>query len=104
MRRRHLLTDPLVSSLAVFGVLVIIGVLMLALGSRGIADQANVALQLPYVVSAGFGGLALIGFALGVLAIQHRRWTEAHRRAEVESVLRAAEVLLAAVQAKRHQL
>jgi len=94
MRR---LTDPLVSSVVVLAAFAAGGLVVLVLAWRGVAADVSVANQVPFVVSGGIDGLALVGFAAGVLAIQHRRWIEAKRRAEFEEVVAAAAELLALV-------
>lgn len=53
------------------GALTLMGVVAVLIGYLGVRDQDDLVLQLPYVVSGGLGGLALIG--LGALAlIQHQ--------------------------------
>lgn len=49
------------------GVLTVAGVVVVLAGYLGVRDQDDLVLQLPYVVSGGLGGLALIG--LGALAL-----------------------------------
>ena len=63
----------------------------------GLAAEIFVPFQVPYLVSGALGGLALAGFALGVLAIQSTRRAEATRRAEFERVVDAAVELLETV-------
>src|SRR5688572_18042776 len=92
------LDGPFVSSLAVMAVLVAGGLAMLGLTWLGTSRHANVALQVPYIVSGGFAGLGLVGLCLGLLAIQSRRATEARRQAELGVVQRAARDLLDTVQ------
>lgn len=88
--------DPFLSSLVALGALGVSGLVAVALAWRGAAAELSVASQVPFVMSGGFGGLALVGFAAGVLVIQHRRWVEARRRTELEAVIDAAAELLAA--------
>jgi hypothetical protein len=63
------------------GLLTVVGVVAVLIGYLGVRDESDVALQVPYLVSGGLGGLALIG--LGALAliqyqmrVQARRFTE----------------------------
>jgi hypothetical protein len=49
------------------GALTLTGVVAVLIGYLGVRDQDDLVLQLPYVVSGGLGGLALIG--LGALAL-----------------------------------
>lgn len=63
----HRQTDFLLKLAA--GVLTVAGVVVVLAGYLGVRDQDDMVLQLPYVVSGGLGGLALIG--LGALALIH---------------------------------
>lgn len=51
------------------GALTATGVVVVLIGYLGVRDQDDIVLQLPYVVSGGLGGLALIG--LGALTLIH---------------------------------
>jgi hypothetical protein len=62
MERRQ--TDFLLKLAA--GALTLAGVVAVLIGYLGVRDQDDLVLQLPYVMSGGLGGLALIG--LGALA------------------------------------
>jgi hypothetical protein len=95
-RLRRLLADPFSVSVLVLGVLALAGLLGIAVGWKGAAASLVVSVQLPYLVSGAIGGLALLGFALGLLLIQARRRREARRRAEMDRVVRAAAAVLAA--------
>ena len=90
------LRDPFVVSAVVLGALVVAGLLGVAVAWKGAAASLVVAFQLPYVISGALGGLALAGFAAGLLLVQVRRRTEARRRADFDRVVRAAADLLAA--------
>ena len=92
--------DPFFSTCLLLAILVGIGLGSLALAWRGIAPRLVVAEQLPYLASGGLAGIGLVGFSLGVLIIQHRRWTEARRRAHFDRVVRQAEELLVAIQSE----
>lgn len=89
------LTDPFGSSVVALGALALAGLVTIVLAWRGVAAQLNVANQVPFLVSGVIGGLALLGFASGVVAIQHRRYIEARRRAEFDEVIAATTKLLA---------
>ena len=93
--------DPFVASLMVLGVLVLTAFVGLGVAWKGAAATLVVALQLPYIVSGALGGLALLGFALGLVLIQARRREEAVRRAEFDRVVRAAADVLAAARDAR---
>jgi hypothetical protein len=92
---RRVLRDPFVVSVIVLGALAVAGLVGIAVGWRGAAATLVVAEQLPYVVSGVLGGVALLGFALGLLIIQLRRREEAVRRTELDRVVRAAADVLA---------
>jgi len=92
-----LLRDPFAGSLAMLCALALAGFVALGLAASGVAASDDVAVQLSYVVSGALGGLALVGFALGLVLVQARRRDEARRRAELERVVRAASEFLAAV-------
>jgi hypothetical protein len=88
--------DPFVVSVIVLGALVVAGLVGVAVAWRGAAASLVVAFQLPYIISGALGGLALAGFASGLLMIQVRRRAEARRRVDFDRVVRAAADVLAA--------
>jgi hypothetical protein len=93
--------DPFVAVMVVVTALVVAGLVGVAVAWRGLAASLVVALQLPYAVSGALGGLALVGFALGVASIQASRRAAARERAEFGRVVAAgADVLAAARGAK----
>ncbi len=68
------------------GVLTAAGVVAVLIGYLGVRDESDVALQVPYFVSGGLGGLALIG--LGALAlIQYQMRVQARRFIELTEAL-----------------
>ena len=84
------LRDPGIrASLVLFGV-VATGFALFPVGWRGVARTQFVPLQLPWLLSAGVAGLALIGGALGALTIHVGRRADAVHRAAVEDVLHTA--------------
>jgi len=93
--------DPFVASVVVLSALALAGLIGVGVAWRGAAATLVVALQLPYITSGAIGGLALLGFALGLLLIQARRRDEARRRAEFAHPVQAAAELLAAARAGR---
>jgi hypothetical protein len=94
--------DPFVVVSAVIAALVVAGLVGVAIAWRGLAAEVSVALQLPYAVSGAFGGLALIGFALGIGSIQAARRAAARERAEFDRVVTSAADLLAALRGDAH--
>lgn len=91
------LRDPFLASITVLVGLIVVGFVAFAVGWRGAADSAVVAVQLPYAISGVIGGLALVGFAAGLLSVQASRRREAAERAEFGRLVTAAADLLAAV-------
>ena len=100
-RLRRALGDPFTVSVAVLSVLAAAGLAGIISGWSGGAASLVVSVQLPYVVSGVIGGMALLGFSLGLLSVQARRRQEARRRAEFDRVVRAAADLLAAARSGR---
>lgn len=70
------------------------GFAILALSWRGVARLMLVPLQLPFLVSGGVGGVALIGIGAAILGIQLARYQRAKERREIEDLLMAATDLL----------
>jgi hypothetical protein len=85
---------------AVIAALVVAGLVGVAIAWRGLAAEPAVPLQLPYAVSGALGGLALVGFALGVAGIQASRRAAARERAEFDRIVRAAADLLSALRGR----
>jgi putative Mn2+ efflux pump MntP len=68
------------------GILTVAGVITVLVGYVQLRDESDVVLQLPYVMSAGIGGLILVG--LGAVAlIQAQMQTQTRRAAEVAEQL-----------------
>jgi len=68
------------------GALVLAGLVAVLIGFLGVRDEANIELQIPYLMSGGLGGLALIG--LGALAlIQHQARRQEQRMARITDEL-----------------
>jgi hypothetical protein len=97
---RAVAQDPYASSVVVIVALGLAGLVAIVLGANGAADAATVDAQLPYVVSGGLGGLALVAVAVGLHAAQRRRLAAARRRVELDGVLQAAAALLAEARAR----
>ncbi len=89
--------DPFVTSMVVLTALVVAGLVAIGVGWHGVAASLVVAIQLPYLVSGALGGLALIGFALALVAIQSTRRNEARERLEMARFGRAAAEVLGAL-------
>ena len=92
-RVRDLVSDPFASTLVATTLLGVAGVVAIVLGAIGAADAATLDAQLPFVVSGGLGGLALVIVAAGLYSIQRRRFAAARRRIQLDRVLHAAVAL-----------
>jgi len=92
---RRTLADPFVVSVVLLLVLAAAGLAAIGLGWKGAAASLSVSIQITYIVSGVFGGIAVLAFALGLLRVQARRRRAARRRAEVDRVVVAAARLLA---------
>src|SRR5687767_5231475 len=63
------------------GALTAIGVVVVLVGYLGVRNESDVALQIPYLLSGGLGGLVLVGLgALGLLQYQLRFQTRNNAR------------------------
>lgn len=63
---------------AVAGGLALLGLVAVLIGYLGVRNEADVALQLPYLASGGLGGLALLG--LGALVLIQSQMREQEQR------------------------
>lgn len=82
--------DPGVQAFVVLAALAVAGFVMLGLAWRGDARTPYVPLQMPWLVSGGVTGLALLGLALGAWSIHLGRRADAAHRAAVDEVVRDA--------------
>lgn len=80
---------PVIAGVAV----VAVGFALVALGWAKVAGLTNVALQLPYLVSAGITGLALVMVGLLVINVTLRRQDAAERRRQFEVLTEAVREL-----------
>jgi hypothetical protein len=92
----RVLRDPRVSTTLAFAVFAAAGLMLFGLSWRGVAGTLFVVLQLPWVVSGAFGGMALLGLSLGVLVVHLDRTEAAAERASLASLQRDTLRLLAA--------
>ena len=88
------LSDPIAPSLALFGGIVVAGLVAIGLGWRVAARTLYVALQVPAVVSGGLAGVALVFVGAGLATVQVGRRLAAQERAETERVIEEAARLL----------
>lgn len=54
-------------------VLAAVGVVVIIIGWYGVSGQALVAKQLPYLISGGLGGVALVGIGAAMISAERRR-------------------------------
>lgn len=76
-------------------VMMLMGFGVLMLGWRGAAALLDVAFQVPYGVSGGVSGLALIGFGAALVNLQTTRRLAARDRARTTQAVQQASHLLA---------
>lgn len=86
----RLLRDPRVSTAGALSAMVLAGFVALWLGYRSAAGLALVPFQLPYVVSGGVVGLAVIGSALVLLSVHIDRVEAAEERRLLAELQREA--------------
>ena len=98
---KRLLADPGVQAIAVLGILVVAGFVMLGVAWSGAAATPYVPLQLPWFVSGSLLGLAVIGMALGGWSIHLGRRQDALHRDEIETLVHEAVELAEAVRTGR---
>lgn len=79
--------DPVVPSLLVFAAIAIAGFVVMGLGWRTVARTLDVWRQVPAIISAGVGGLALVIIGAGLFATQLGRRRAAVERAQFEAIL-----------------
>ena len=84
----RVLRDPRVFTTLTFMGLAAGGFVLVLLGWRGVAATLFVSLQLPWVVSGAFAGIALTGAALALLNAHLDRAEAATERAELAELQR----------------
>jgi hypothetical protein len=85
-----MLQDPGIQAVLVLAVLAVLAFVMFTLAWRGGARTAYVPLQIPWFVSGGMAGIALLGMAVGGWSIHIGRRQDAAHRAETEELVREA--------------
>jgi hypothetical protein len=81
------LRDPALTGLVLMLALVAGGFVAVVLGWRGAARAAYVPLQVPALVSGGFGGLALIGVGVALFDLQQSRRRAAREQRLLDDTL-----------------
>lgn len=87
-------SDPAAGMLPASVALIVAGFIALAVTWRSVARQTLVSVQIPYMVSGGFGALGLILTGAGLAYIQTGRQLRADERAALERVRDEGEALL----------
>ena len=90
----RVLRDPRVSTTLVLAGLALVGFGLFAAAWRGAANTLFVVLQMPWLVSGGFVGIAVIGLALATLTTHLERADAAAERAALIELQRDALRLL----------
>jgi hypothetical protein len=92
-RAKRITQDPFGRSVVVSVALIAAGFLAIFLGYRGAARSLIVAEQLPFLLSGGVGGIALIVAGAGVLAVQSSRYWNARERQQLDRLVASAATL-----------
>lgn len=95
------LSDPWVRSIVLAVALVVAGFVSLGAASVGASGAVSVAEQVPFVVSGGFGGIALAGTGLALLRVQGSRRAAAEDRAELAAVATQLGAIAEGIAARR---
>ena len=91
---RRIASDPFRRSLALAVLMIAGGFVAILIAYRGVARSAIVAVQLPYVISGGIGGVALILTGAAIIGIQTSRYWNARERQWLDLIaVRSAEVI-----------
>ena len=95
------LQDPGIQAVLVLAGMVVGAFVMLSLAWRGGARTMYVPLQLPWLLSGGLAGLAVLGMALGAWSIHLGRRQDAVHRAATEDLVRTAVEMAEELRARR---
>ena len=93
----RILRDPRVSTTLVLAAVVVVGLLLLSQGWRGVAGSLFVPYQLPYLVSGAVAGVACVGAGLALLRVHLDRTEAAQERRETAALQREVLRLLSVV-------
>lgn len=93
----RVLRDPRVSTAIVLAAVAVGGLALLSLGWRGAAATLYVPFQVPYVVSGGLLGLAVLGSGLVLLSVHLDRTEAAEERRSTAELQREVLRLLTVV-------
>lgn len=93
--------DAGVRAIAILVAIALVGFVMLGVAWHGVAGTTYVPLQLPWLVSGGLLGLAVIGISVGAWSIHLGRRQDALHRDAVETLVREAVALCEDIRAGR---
>ncbi len=99
-----ILRDPRVSTSLVLAGFVVVGLVLLGQGWRGLAATLVVPFQVPFLISGAFAGIALLGTGLGLLIVHLDRTESALERQRVAEVQRGVLALLSVAPEARERL
>ena len=99
-----ILRDPRVSTSLVFSGLVLVGLALIGQGYRGLAATLDVAIQVPFLISGAFVGIALLGTGLALLIVHLDRTESALERQRVAEVQRGVLALLSVAPQARERI
>lgn len=99
-----ILRDPRVSTTLVLSGFVVVGVVLLGQGWRGLAATLVVPFQVPFLISGAFAGIALLGTGLALLIAHLDRTEAALERQRVAAVQRGVLALLSVAPEARERL
>lgn len=88
------LRDPALPGLVLMVGVAVAGGVILALTVFGMADAHFVPLQIPYLVSGGFGGIALIVAGTLLASVQSERRDRARAWSEIQDVIDGVSTLV----------
>lgn len=95
--------DPGLRAAAVLVAFALTGFAVIGLAWAGAAAKGLVVLQLPWLVSGGLVGLALVGIGMGLLDVHLGRRQAALRRIQLAEVVRDTSELAEAIAARVEQ-
>ncbi|MCU1587368.1 MAG: hypothetical protein JWN31_861 [Frankiales bacterium] len=97
------LRDPRVSTTLVLAVVVVVGLVLVGEGYRGVAGSLVVPFQVPFLVSGALAGMAVLGGGLALLTTHLGRAEAAEERRAVAELQRDVLRLLAAAPQARER-
>ena len=95
------LRDPRVSTALGLCAFVVVGLASTFVGYRAVAGESALALQMPYLISGAFFGVAAVGTGLALLVVHIDRCEAAQEWQEMAQLQRSVLKVLRAVSAER---